>query len=113
MLLSGQAAEAPPTKPPPKEGEEEEEEPEDEEDEDSVPRKEFFAGKENMFASGFHCIGLTFTDLQGVSQLVWKVSRNADTGELEHDGKYKPLPPPEPEKQEGEEEEEEEDEDDE
>ena len=112
-LLSGQAAKAPPTKPPPKEGEEEEEEPEDEEDEDSVPRKEFFAGKENMFASGFHCIGLTFTDLQGVSQLVWKVSRNAETGELEHDGKYKPLPPPEPEKQEGEEEEEEEDEDDE
>jgi len=112
-LLSGQAANAPPVKPPPKEGEEEEEEPEDEDEEDAVPRKEFFAGKENMFAGGFASISLTFTDLQGASQLVWSVSPNAETGVLEHEGKYKPVPPPEPEVKEGEEEEEEEDEDDE
>jgi len=112
-LLSGQAAKAPPTKPPPKEGEEEEEEPEDEEDEDAVPRKEYCVSEESMFGSGFSSIGLSFTDLQGVSQLVWKVTRNEETGVLEHEGKYKPVPPPEPEKPEGEEEEEEEDEDDE
>lgn len=112
-LLSGQAANAPPVKPPPKAGEEEEEEPEDEEEEDAVPRKEFFAGKENMFAAGFASISLTFTDLQGASQLVWSVSPNAETGAFEHEGKYKPIPPPEPEVKEGEEEEEEEDEDDE
>merc|ERR1712187_423156 len=101
-LLSGQAANAPPTKPPPKEGEEEEEEPE--EDEDQVARKEYCASKENMFGSGFSSIGLSFTDIQGVSQLVWKVTRNAETGVLEHEGKYKPVPPPEPETKEGEEE---------
>lgn len=109
-LLSGQAAKMPPVKPPPKAGEEEEEEPEEEEDEEAVPRKEFFAGGDNMFAAGFESISLTFTDLYGVGQLVWKVSKNAETGELEHEGKYKPVPPPEPEAK-GEEEEEEEDDD--
>jgi len=110
-LLSGQAANAPPTKPPPKEGEEEEEEPELDEDEEAVARKEFCVGKDNMFANGFASISLTFTDIQGVGQLVWKVTRNAETGELDHDGKYKPIPPPEPEKGEEDDEEEEEDDD--
>jgi len=112
-LLSGPTATAPPAKPPPKEGEEEEEEPEDEEDEDAPARKEFLAGKENMFGDGFSSVSLTFTDIQGASQMVWKVSKNEETGEMETEGKYKPIPPPEPEPAEGEEgEEEEEDEDD-
>lgn len=110
-LLSGASARAPPKKPPPKEGEEEEEADEEEEEEENANRKEFCVDTENMFGGGFHSISLTFTDMHEVSQLVWKVARDAETGELQHDGKFKPIPPPEPEVKEGEEEEEDEEED--